>query len=68
MFSKFSIMKMHYFYNYKTKLLKNKLDLKMQIKELLLWFSGSSAGVVGSIPGQGTKISHVAGYGQKLTF
>ena len=68
MFSKFSIMNMHYFYNYKTKLLKNKLDLKMQIKELLLWFSGSSAGVVGSIPGQGTKISHVAGYGQKLTF
>ena len=59
-------MNMHYFYNYKTKLwlLKNKLDLKMQIKELLLWFSGSSVGVVGSIPGQGTKISHVAGYGQ----
>ena len=40
----------------------------MQIKELLLWVSGPSGGVVGSIPSQGTKISHVAGYGQKLTF
>ena len=63
-------MNIHYLYNYKTKLLllKNKLDFKMQIKELILWVSGPSAGVVGSIPSQGTKISHVAGYGQKLTF
>ena len=44
------------------------MDFKMQIKELILWVSGPSAGVVGSIPRQGTKISHVAGYGQKLTF